>query len=241
MTLNTEENKVIKIRENTENDRESDREKGLEKPVPETVSGPEVVIDTDKEEDFYISGINDEIFSRIEGRSFAADCILKREDLRYLHVLHKDINGVTHEGEIIVNKKIASDVLEIFKVLYENNYPIEKIRLIDEYNADDEASMEDNNSSGFNFRFIQGTDKISKHGMGMAVDINPLYNPYVKEKDGNRIIEPINAEPYTDREKQFDYKIEKGDLCYEQFIEHGFIWGGEWKSVKDYQHFEIPD
>ncbi len=191
-------------------------------------------------EDFYISGITDEIFARIQGLSFKDDCTLPREDLRYLHVLHKDIDGNVHEGEMIVNVHIAEDVLEILKELYEQDYPIEKIRLVDEYGADDEASMEDNNSSCFNFRFVPRTTKVSKHGLGLAVDINTLYNPYITTVDGRINVEPSNGEPYADRDREFDYKIEKGDLCYRLFKEHGFEWGGEWKNSKDYQHFEIP-
>ncbi|MCR5602156.1 MAG: M15 family metallopeptidase [Lachnospiraceae bacterium] len=192
-------------------------------------------------ENFYITEITDDIFDRIYGKSFKEDCTLPREELRYLHVLHKDINGEEHEGEMIVNKHIAEDVLDILKTLYENDYPIEKIRLVDEYGADDELSMEDNNSSCFNFRFVPRTKKISKHGMGMAVDINTLYNPYITTVNGRRNVDPVNAEPYADRDADFDYKIEKGDLCYNLFTGHGFTWGGEWKNSKDYQHFEIPD
>ena len=191
---------------------------------------------------FYISKITDEIFARIDGKSFKKDCTLPREDLRYLHVLHKDLNGNVHEGEMIVNVHIAQTVLDILKKLYETGYPIEKIRLIDEYDADDEASMEDNNSSSFNFRFISHTTKISKHGLGLAVDINTLYNPYTKVlEDGTRIIEPITAEAYLDRDAEFPYKIVQDDLCCKLFIENGFEWGGEWETRKDYQHFEIPD
>ena len=191
-------------------------------------------------EDFYISPITDEIFERIDGKSFKPDCTLPRDDLRYLHVLHVDLDGVIHEGEMIVNAHIAQDVLDILHQLYDAGYPIEKIRLVDEYDADDELSMEDNNSSSFNFRFISHTTKVSKHGLGLAVDINTLYNPYTKIVDGERIVEPITAEAYLDRDADFPYKIEKGDLCYRLFIEHGFEWGGEWEDRKDYQHFEIP-
>ena len=193
------------------------------------------------DEDFYISEINDEIFARIKGKSFKDDCTLPVEDLRYLHVLHKDLDGNIHEGEIICNKHIADDVMEILKKLFEADYPIEKIRLVDEYNADDELSMRDNNSSSFNFRFISHTTKISKHGLGLAVDINTLYNPYTKVVDGKRILEPTTAGEYVDRTKDFPYKIDENDLCYKLFIEKGFEWGGSWKSAKDYQHFELPD
>ena len=192
-------------------------------------------------EGFYMTKIDDKLFARIQGKSFKNDCTLPREDLRYIHVLHKDLEGNTHEGEIICNVYIAYDVLDIFMKLYDAGYPIEKIRLVDEYDANDELSMRDNNSSSFNFRFISHTTKISKHGLGLAVDINTLYNPYVKEVDGKKILEPATAGEYTDRSKEFPYKIDTEDLCYKLFTEHGFEWGGNWKSVKDYQHFEVPD
>ena len=189
---------------------------------------------------FYMTPITDEIFARIQGKSFKDDCTLPREDLRYLHVLHVDLNGETHEGEMIVNVHIAEDILDIFKQLYDAKYPIEKIRLVDEYDADDESSMEDNNSSAFNFRFISHTTRVSKHGLGLAVDINTLYNPYTKVVDGERIVEPVTGEPYLDREADFPYKIGHEGLCYQLFTEHGFEWGGDWEDRKDYQHFEIP-
>ncbi|MBR0257456.1 MAG: M15 family metallopeptidase [Synergistaceae bacterium] len=192
-------------------------------------------------EGFSVSEIDAPTFERMKGKSYKDDCPIPLTDLRYLHVLHKDIDGVTHEGELICNVRIADDVLEIFKALYEAGYPIERVSLVDDYGADDETSMRDNNSSCFNFRFISHTTKISKHGLGLAVDINTLYNPYVKEVDGKRIVEPATADEYTDRSKDFRYKIEKGDLCYKLFTERGFEWGGEWKTVKDYQHFEVSD
>ncbi len=199
----------------------------------------------DPDEQFYITLINDSIFARIYGKSFKEDCTVPRSDLRYVHVLHRDIDGNTHEGEMIVNKHIADDVLEILHELYKNDYPIEKMVLVDEYGAVDELSMEDNNSSSFNFRLISHTTRVSKHGFGLAVDINTLYNPYhkiVTNEDGStvEVIEPATGAPYLDRTKDFDYKIVKGDLCCNLFIEHGFEWGGEWPDRKDYQHFEIP-
>ena len=192
----------------------------------------------DNKELFYISEIPDDIFEKMQGKSYKADCTLPRENLRYIHVLHVGFDNQVHEGELVVNKDIADDVLEIFKELYESGYQIEKVRLVDEYDADDEASMSDNNSSAFNFRFISHTTKISKHGMGMAVDINTLYNPYVKTVDGELSIEPANATDYVDRSRDFSHKIDHDDLCYKLFTEHGFEWGGDWTHSKDYQHFE---
>lgn len=161
------------------------------------------------EQGFYVTEITDEIFARIKGKSFKDNCTLPREDLRYLHVLHKNFRGETCEGEIICNAYIVADLLDIFQKLYAAGYQIERIRLVDEYNADDELSMRDNNSSCFNFRFISHTTKISKHGLGLAIDINTLYNPYVKVVDGKRILEPATAEAYVDRTKNFPHKIDR--------------------------------
>ncbi len=181
------------------------------------------------------------IFERIKGKSYKDNCTVPVEDLRYLHVLHVGFDGQSHEGEIVCNKFIAEDLLEIFEALYEAKYPIEKIRLVDEYGADDESSMADNNTSSFNFRFISHTTKVSKHGYGLAMDINTLYNPYVKTVNGQLSIEPANAVEYVDRSKDFEHKIDENDLAYQLFIAHGFEWGGAWKNSKDYQHFEVPD
>ena len=200
----------------------------------------------DDREGFSVREISDDLHERMtSGNTYKEDCIVPREDLRYLRVLHKDREGNTHQGEMVVHKLIADDVLEIFEKLYDAGYPIERMVLPDNYMADDETMMRDNNSSSFNFRFISHTNRISKHGLGMAVDINTLYNPYhktVTNEDGTteEVIEPATGEPYLDRTKDFDYKIEKGDLCYTLFIEKGFEWGGDWTDRKDYQHFELP-
>lgn len=184
--------------------------------------------------------IPDTIFELMKGKSFKDDCTVPRSDLRYLLCLHRDINGKAIVGEMIVNKKISQTVLHILHELYKASYPIERMRLVDYWDADDEMLMRDNNSSSFNFRFISHTTTVSKHGKGVAIDINTLYNPYHKIlADGTEVIEPATGAPYLDRSKSFPYKIEKGDLCYRLFTENGFEWGGEWTTRKDYQHFEL--
>ena len=188
---------------------------------------------------FQVSEIDAEIFSRIDGKSYKKDCPLPLSELRYLRLLHKDFNGNTAVGEMICNVEIAAALIDIFQKLYAKNYPIEKIRLIDVYDADDELSMRDNNSSCFNFRYVSHTNRISLHGYGLAVDINPLYNPYIKTVDGKKIIAPDNSAAYEDRTKDFPHKITADDICVKLFAQHGFGWGGSWDDEKDYQHFFI--
>ena len=192
-----------------------------------------------REGDFFrCEGVSDAVFARIQGKSFKDDCTTPRDDLRYLRVLHYNKVGEVLEGELVCHKSIADDLLSIFHELYKARYPIERMVLIDEYDADDEASMRANNSSAFNFRFISGTRRLSRHAQGMAIDINPLYNPYIRQRNGRTLVSPSGAEAYTDRTKDFPYKIVKGDLCYRLFKKYGFTWGGDWKNSKDYQHFE---
>ena len=139
---------------------------------------------------------------------------------------------------MIVNQKIETDILEIMRELYEQKYPIEKMVLVDEYGAEDEKSMEDNNSSAFNYRVIAGSSKLSKHSQGLAIDINPRFNPCVRTSNGELTVEPSNGMEYADRTREFEHKITETDLCYQLFTAHGFQWGGSWNSLKDYQHFE---
>ena len=130
-------------------------------------------------------------------------------------------------------------MLEIFRELYENDYPIEKMLLIDEYGGDDDLAVADNNTSCFNYRVVAGSKKLSRHALGLAIDINPFYNPYVTYPDGVKHSSPPGSEPYADRSVDFPYKIGgKDDLCLQLFDAHGYTWGGRWKSVQDYQHFQ---
>ena len=132
-------------------------------------------------------------------------------------------------------------MLVIFRELYRAHYPIQQMRLPDVYDADDERQMRANNTSCFCYRNVSGSKNLSKHARGLAIDINPLYNPYIRysKKDGSRIVEPATAVRYCDRKADFPYKITTSDLCYKLFIKYGFTWGGAWRTMKDYQHFEF--
>lgn len=195
---------------------------------------------------FSVDPIPDAVFQRMQGGSYSKDCTTSRTALRYLRCLHVTADGYTLVGEMVLHESIAADVLGILRQLYAARYPIERMRLVDDYGADDQRSMAANNSSAFNFRFVSGTRKVSKHGLGLAVDINPLYNPCRRTRTltvGGKprtlvIVEPVEGRPYTDRTKQAPYMMQRDDLCCRLFREAGFKWGGDWKHTKDYQHFE---
>lgn len=193
------------------------------------------------QEGFYYESLNDAIKERINGISYPADdsnAAISYDTLRYVSVLYYDLHDVTQSGELICHKAIAQDLVEIFYELYEAHYPIEKITLVDNYQGDDSLSMQDNNTSCFNYRALP-SGKLSNHAYGLAIDLNPFYNPYVTYRDDGSVnIAPAGSEQYADREQSFICKIDKEDLAYQLFIEHGFTWGGSWRSSKDYQHFE---
>lgn len=192
---------------------------------------------------FNIEPLSQEIIDRITGISYQENPNITLDELRYLTIPYIDFSGEAKLGELICNEAIAQDLIDIFTELYENEYQIEKMVLVDEYGGDDTLSMEDNNTSCFNYRVVDGTTRLSKHALGLAIDINPFYNPYIvynKNGTGETYISPKGSEIYADRSQSFPYKIDTDDLCYRLFKEHGFTWGGDWNSTKDYQHFQKP-
>lgn len=183
---------------------------------------------------FTIESLAEHTKDKISGVSWTKDAPVRLEDLRYLKVSYWDFDNNQRIGELIVNKNIAEEVVDIFEELYDAQFPIEKINLVDDYNADDDLSMADNNSSAFNFRPIMGTNRLSKHSYGLAVDINPVQNPFIINDE----ILPPNSLEYIDRNNIRNGMIVKGDACYNAFVSRGWAWGGEWKTMKDYQHFQ---
>lgn len=200
---------------------------------------PDEILERDGIDAFFVCmEIPDSVFSFMKGRSYKEGSTVSRNDLRYLIVLHRNLEGQAVVGELVVNKKISADILEIMRELYEASYPIEQMRLVDYYEGNDEQSMAANNSSAFNWRTQTGSSaKISKHATGMAIDINPLYNPYYRFPYVNETVSP-GGDLYMDRMWEFPFKIDEDDDCYRIFTEHGFKWGGSWNSLRDYQHFE---
>lgn len=135
-----------------------------------------------------------------------------------------------HKGKIIVNKRIAAEVKKIFVELLNIKFPIESIKPVSYFNWDDDSSMYYNNTSGFNYRKTYNGKSLSKHASGYAIDINPREN-YCKR---NNKISPVNG--------TYDSKV-KGTIPWNSavvkiFAKYGWTWGGNWRSLKDYQHFE---
>lgn len=205
--------------------------------IPKDSSLNEVVSSKINEQPVFVSQeISDEIYQKMLGNSIPINYQSKIDlsTLSYLQISYIGFDGKMHIGEMITSSKLSNEVLDIFKELYNIQYPIEKIKLIDEYNANDELSMSNNNTSCFCYRVISGTKSLSNHALGSAIDINPLYNPYVNKE----IVSPAISTIYANRTTNFEHKITKGDAVYNIFTSRGWTWGGDWKNPKDYQHFE---
>lgn len=204
----------------------------------------ETAVDKGKLETYFVyREITEEVFQRINGRSYQEGGGIALEDLRYLKVLHYNFSHEIQAGEMIVSAQLADDLCSIFRELFEEEYEIESMRLIDDYwtgdgTTSDEASVAANNSSAFCYRVIAGTDILSRHAYGCAVDINPKQNPYVVYANGIPGGYPECSQEFVERQHGEPHMITEEDVCYRVFKAHGFTWGGDWENPKDYQHFE---
>ena len=168
------------------------------------------------------------------GLSWKKSCPVALKNLRLVRTGYIELDGRTMQGELVVHKTVAKEVLAIFKDLYAAGYPIANMALVDHYGADDDASMASDNTSAFNYRKATGSSKLSPHSYGIAIDINPVENPYIK----GDVVSPPAGKDYTDRAAGRPGMVVPGDACHKAFVERGWVWGGNWKTLKDYQHFE---
>lgn len=184
---------------------------------------------------FTAEAVPAEVEARMRGKSYPEGATISLSELRYLRLSYVGFDGAPQTGEMVCNAAIAQDLLEIFQALYEAGYPIRSILLVDDFGGSDDESMKADNTSCFNFRTVPGSKSLSRHAFGMAVDVNPLENPYINRSG---VVMPAEGQPYVDRDRDFPHKITRDDLCCRLFLEHGFTWGGSWSDRKDYQHFE---
>ena len=212
-------------------------------PTPEPTATPDPYegqkrVNHRKDERFFYVTLTEALKTRITGMSYPAPgepCRVSYDDLRYVHILYVDFDGMEQEGELMVHRKVANDVIDIFYKLFVKKYPLASVRLVDDFGqpGDDGNSMRANNTSAFCYRQVTGTAHLSWHSFGAAVDINPLQNPYMNKGR----VSPEEAREYLDRKNKRPHMIDHSDYCYKVFTAHGWKWGGDWSGDKDYQHF----
>ena len=170
---------------------------------------------------------------RLKQGAWSEGCPITLSEIRSLKLLYLREDGSVQRGELVVAEKASEDIKHVFARLYQLRFPIHQMQSLENYGGDDDLSMADNNTSVLNCRNVKGTSKWSEHSYGLAIDINPLWNPYVRNKN----VEPPQGTDFLDRSVSMPGLIRSGDPIVQFFAEIGWKWGGNWTRSKDYQHF----
>ena len=171
---------------------------------------------------------------RVVARStWRPDCPLPLSELRYATFSFWGFDDRPHTGEMIVNADAAKDLVGVLRTLYKARFPIEEMRVRRAGEIDAPPTGDINNTDVFDCRPATGGSTWSQHAYGLAIDINPFHNPYLK---GDLVV-PELAEAYLDRDWHRPGMIQPGDVVTRAFADIGWGWGGEWNSLKDWQHF----
>jgi poly-gamma-glutamate synthesis protein (capsule biosynthesis protein) len=170
---------------------------------------------------------------KLKQGAWSTGCPIALSEIRSLNLIHLREDGRVLRGELIVAEKAVEDIKRVFARLYQMRFPIHKMQSVENYGGDDDLSMADNNTSILNCRNVKGTSKWSEHSYGLAIDINPLWNPYVR----NKKVEPPKGKDFVDRTLSVPGLIRSGDPIVQFFSDIGWKWGGHWTRSKDYQHF----
>ncbi|HJQ77817.1 MAG TPA: M15 family metallopeptidase [Acidimicrobiia bacterium] len=185
------------------------------------------------EHDVYASSIAPIPPDVLARSSWQEGCPVGVDQLRYLTMVHWGFDGKTHTGEMIVNADFAEEMTQVFARLFEAGYPIEQMRVIRLEEIDADPTGDGNDTTSFVCRPAVGSGSWSYHAYGLAIDVNPFHNPYLKDD----LVLPELATAYTDRETVRAGMILGGDVVTEAFADIGWSWGGDWNTLKDWMHF----
>lgn len=180
-----------------------------------------------------VSGIDGALAARMTPSSWRPGCPVPLSSLRYLRLGFIGLDGVEHVGELVVNASEATVVVNAFRSLWNERFPIARMQLVDDFGGSDDASTAANNTSAFNCRSAFGNPGAwSEHAYGRAIDINPVQNPYVAPG----VLTPLAGFGYLDRTNVRPGMLVPGSPGVTAFTSQGWGWGGTWSSAKDYQH-----
>jgi len=172
--------------------------------------------------------------ARMTGVSWHRGCPVPLSELRLLTLSYRGFDGRSHTGRLIVNRSVATRVLAVFRRLYRADVPIRRMQLVDAYGGSDFRSIEADNSSAFNCRPATGSSSWSNHAYGLAIDINPIENPYVT---ASGLVAHRASRPYLNRSRVRPGMAYPGGELVDAFRSAGWGWGGYWSGDRDYQHF----
>ncbi|HYH54207.1 MAG TPA: M15 family metallopeptidase [Solirubrobacterales bacterium] len=180
--------------------------------------------------------VGPQLRQRMTGVSWHRGCPVGLNQLRLLRVTHWGFDGKVHRGRLVVHRDSAQSMLRVLRELHRLRFPIRRMRLVDAYGADDHRSMDADNTSAFNCRFVAGTNRWSEHAYGHAIDVNPVENPYVTS---NGHVSPAAGARYVDRSQRAQGLLHRNGPAVAAFEQNGWQWGGNWSWPKDYQHFSV--
>lgn len=169
----------------------------------------------------------------LERSTWRADCPVARDELRYVTLSFWGFDGRPHTGELLVHRSAAEDLVGVFEALYVERFPIEEMRIVAREELDAPPTGDGNVTTAFVCRSSVAGATWSEHAFGLAVDVNPFHNPYVR---GDLVL-PELAGAYVDREAHRPGMIRPGDVVVEAFADIGWKWGGTWRSSRDWMHF----
>ena len=167
------------------------------------------------------------------GGAWSPACPVSLDDLRLVRLTYWGFDGRAHVGRLVVNRDAVPAIVAALHRLYDARFPIHRMVPVETYRANDERAMRADDTSAFNGRYVEGTTTWSQHAYGRAIDVDPMENPEVK--DGR--VYPRTAGRFVDRSLGLPGMITPGDVVVRAFAAVGWPWGGDWHSLKDYQHF----
>ncbi len=162
-------------------------------------------------------------------------CPVARADLRWLRVTFRGFDGERHTGELLVATDVVDDLQTVFARLWRARFPLEELRITRRDELDAPPTGDGNNTGAFVCRPVTGGTSYSEHAYGRAVDVNPFQNPYVRDD----LVLPELASAYLDRGRRSPGMVRAGGPVVATFAAVGWEWGGDYRSLKDYQHFSL--
>jgi hypothetical protein len=181
-----------------------------------------------------VSPLSAALRARMAGVSWHHGCPVPLSSLRLLTLSYHGFDHRSHTGQLIVNRSVATQVVGVFRGLYRVGFPIRRMQLVDAYGGSDFRSIEADNTSAFNCRNATGSSSWSNHAYGLAIDINPIENPYVTASGSTA---HRASRPYLNRSRIRPGMAYSGGVLVSAFRSIGWGWGGYWSGARDYQHF----
>ena len=181
-----------------------------------------------------VSALSPAVCQSMTGVSWRPGCPVGLDELRLVRARYLGMDGRAHTGRIVVQRDVATEVVAVLRRLYAARFPIRRMVPVDAYGGSDYRSIEADNTSAFNCRYVDGTTRWSEHAYGRAIDLNPIENPYVTSAGTTS---HRASRRYLRRSPYRSGMAVGGGVAVRAFEEAGWGWGGRWSGDRDYQHF----